>query len=522
LIITTLDELSEILKIKKNRPRLAFFEFQQPQQWMITLGSEKGLKLNIDQALEALETYTDAPFRTLHFYGDFNWQLHPATLKRLKNIIITSKKIEKIWFDTPITAMKTIRKALEKNTSVNSLTFSFPFPTIEPLNFTESVTKLLQSNRRIQKLSIAYEESCAKFIKEIFTAASSNPSIYNINISEKTSGYEGNYLGNRVDLIRDLVANNSNITDLRIGKCYIKMETLLGKIVDIIQQNKLKTFAFGSSLRGCDPLKTDLTKFFDAIRLNTSLTTLNLSCDYFSIQDIATIMENTNIKVLHVNCRGYCENIRSALMKNTTLESFTMVHRNDYWSEDTTNKFFDSLRLSPALKSISFFGIYSSVGQKTLWNFLENNPQLISVELGGIIFVLPVEDNPKLSPHLSLKKLQISLEWNSEGISPVLAALPSLTSINIGRKFSLTVQKNVIESDPKNWLCLQHNEMGEVMAILQRNRERVAAERYSIFYATKAIRKFLWDQLPTEIWFKIFAELTRGTSIDVVNIINND
>lgn len=346
-----MDELREILESKKHKStRLAFFEiFQQPQQWMITLGDEKGLKLTIEQALNALETFTDAPFRTLHFYGDFNWQLQPAKLQRLKNIIINSKKINKIWFDTPITAMKTIRKALEKNTSVNFITFSFKFPKVEPLNFTENVVKLVQSNRRLQTISIGYDSSCEKFIKLILTAASSNPSIRTLHISEKNSGYEGNYLGNRMDLIRDLVSKNPNITDLRIGKCHIKLETLLGDIVDILKLNRLQTLAIGASLGA----SRDAALFFSAIRLCTSLTTLHISCDYFPIDFTSKILQNTSIKTLHINCHGSTD-IQEALKKNMTLETLTVVHKNEHWSEDATNNFFSKLQLSPALKSIPF------------------------------------------------------------------------------------------------------------------------------------------------------------------------
>lgn len=85
---------------------------------------------------------------------------------------------------------------------------------------------------------------------------------------------------------------------------------------------------------------------------------------------------------------------------------------------------------------------------------------------------------------------------------------------------ALVLQKYVIESDPKNLLLLQDNEVGDIMTILQRNRERVAVERLSVFYGIKAIRKCLWEQLPTEIWLKIFAELTRGTSVDITKVID--
>jgi Ran GTPase-activating protein (RanGAP) involved in mRNA processing and transport len=292
-------------------------------------------------------------------------------------------------------------QSLELNTSIRILDLSTYsgysenidiIDTIEPIQY---LSKSLMKNTSITDLNLALHFIDCQGIKEISNALRINKTIKKINLFNNRIREDG------IKEISDVLKINNTITDIGLGFNFINKEAMnyLGEA--LIENNSIKRIELSNLYRGDEGFEG----FFEALKINTSITSLNLSNNFIGKKNmdfLSNIIKNNHsiqtLELSSVNLDNNYEGIElgeffEALKINTSITYLNLS--NNFIANEKLRILCDGIMNNKTILYLNLNGIrfsfennhkrlkYSKKERMYLYNAFEINKSIIKLNLDG-------------------------------------------------------------------------------------------------------------------------------------------
>lgn len=277
-----------------------------------------------DDTLQQLENNDES----LNF---FNYAFDEETSSRVAAALRTNTSVTMFSVSAAQSSesLNEILAALQNNVIVTNLTLSMPFSMVNA----PAIAALLRSNTTLCALNISFVSFQPHTGEDIGTALAVNTSLVSLTADFMFMNNDGHQF--EIMLDRGMRANTT-ITELSINhNRFTKFET----ITRILESNTTLQTLKMSSLNNIQYDAQDTSEFIRAIRINTTLTQLNLKDGLRTLDEqetldfVQAIQTNSTLLSLDLSQNGFDSNtgraIANALVMNSTLTQLNLSDMSD-------------------------------------------------------------------------------------------------------------------------------------------------------------------------------------------------